>query len=68
MNPCQYNVYLKTKGDNKRKMLASFADRTDAVNFAFAESDGRYDSPEYTLIALDIDRKVFRKYNQGCNA
>ncbi len=68
MNTCQYNVYLKTKGDNKRKMLASFADRTDACNFAYAESAGRYCHPEYTLLALNIDRRVFRKYKQGDNA
>ncbi len=65
MNACQYNVYLKTKGDNERKILAAFTNLIDACNYACAESAGRYAGPEYTVLALNIDHTVFRTYKQG---
>jgi len=46
--------------------MASFADLPDAVNFAYDCSVGRYGHLyTITMIVLDIDRKVFRKYNRG---
>jgi hypothetical protein len=64
-NPCQFNVYLRIKGEKKKEMLASFAGRTDAVNFAFEKSNGQFSSPNFTLLALDLDRTIFQKFIQG---
>jgi hypothetical protein len=49
-------------------MLASFTSRIDAVNFAFEKSNGQYSNPNFTLLALDHDRSIFRKFIQGAAA
>jgi len=64
-HPCQFNVYLRERGQQKRTMLASFASFTDCVNFAAEKSRGQFNSPTQTLLALGMDRKVAYKFRQG---
>jgi len=64
-HPCQYNVYLRAKGEAKKIMLASFADRTDAVNFAAEKSKGQYNAPNLRVDALNYDRKIFMSFREG---
>ena len=64
-HPCQYPVYLRRVGETKKIMLAVFADRTDAVNFAYGKSRGQYNGPRDHLLVLNQDRKIFMKLRQG---
>lgn len=61
---CIYNVYLVPKGE-KREMIAKFANRTDAVNFAFDKSMRQYKDPNLSLLVLNSDGKKFMRYCEG---
>jgi hypothetical protein len=64
-HPCQYKVRVATKGDSKRPMIAVFAEYIDAVNFAAAESKGRYNFSNKTVIAYQRNGRIALKFRQG---
>lgn len=62
-----YKVYIRKKGSQKKTMVAGFANRVDAVNYAHAESIGLYRRESNTILLImnnRTNRKVFA-YCQG---
>lgn len=64
MSPLFYKVYTRRIGEKKKTMIAGFANRVDAVNFAYDSSLGRYQSGDVTLLITESGRKV-KAYRQG---
>ena len=64
-SPLQYKVRMRERGNPKLVYLANFRCRVDAVNYAAAESRGRYNGDIATVIAYDADGKVFMKFHRG---
>ncbi len=58
-----YSVYRRTPGGKKREQLAKFADFTDAVNYAHAQSVGKYKGDNLT--AHWADGKVAHRFVNG---
>lgn len=64
-SPTQFKVYLKKRAKGARKkMLAQFANHTDAINYAYEKSRGTYLRVGYSLTAL-FDGIVFARFESG---
>lgn len=64
-HPCDYPVYCRVTGENKKTMIAKFSDLVDAVKWARARSwEHPYNAANQTLIVYSWGR-VYRKFSQG---
>ena len=55
---CDYNVYVRKRGESKKVLFAKFLHKVDAYNYAYAESVGRSKREDLTVLVLLGGRKV----------
>ncbi|MEE8428310.1 MAG: hypothetical protein V3S33_02250 [Gammaproteobacteria bacterium] len=66
MKSLPYKVYYRERGESKKDLMAKFAERVDAVNFAYACSNGRFGQMEnVSMLVIDGKGKVNWRYVQG---
>jgi len=56
-----YRVYKLPKG-GRRELVAVFVEKVDAVNFAHAQSVGKYQF-NHSMVITEFGKKVFRYKN-----
>lgn len=65
MSDLMFKVYTRKTGETKKDLRATFCERVDAVNFAYAESVGRFRNPKISVIVMNYDNRVYRRYIMG---
>ena len=66
MNPCPFKVYKRVKGESRKLMIARFASKVDAVNYAYDASRGRFLRFQQMDVVVVYDYgRVALRLNQG---
>lgn len=65
-SPLQYKVYKRKKGNSHKKMLASFASRWDAVNYACQQSAEQYAGVDNVIQVYDAwAGRIYQNWTDG---
>ena len=60
-----HTVYLRKKGESKKVMIAKFGNPTDALNYAYDQSRGRYFIDGLSIIVNGPDGRVWKRCDSG---
>lgn len=67
-HPCQYKVFKRVKGKTRKEMVASFAERADAVIWAIQASKGRYNYVDIDVVVYNHNGRVYCRFHRGAEA